>query len=67
MLSFGVSFPIEDVSMPLQNLKSDHPLGKAWILNTGLGIAGVVLNLIVLKICMNDCNGLISSINAMIM
>ena len=56
-----------DMSMAPQNPHSDHPLQKAWLLNAGLGIAGVVLNCIVLNLAMQERKSLISSVNAMIM
>ena len=45
----------------------DHPLQKAWLLNAALGMAGVVLNCIVLNLAMQERKSLISSVNAMIM
>ena len=50
-----------------QHLQRDHPLQKAWLLNAALGMAGVVLNCIVLTLAMLERKSLISSINAMIL
>ena len=44
----------------------DHPLQNAWLLNAAIGVAGVVLNCIVLNLFMKEWK-IISSINAMIM
>ena len=46
--------------------QSDHPLQNAWLLNAAIGVAGVVLNCIVLNLSMKEWK-IISSINAMIM
>ena len=50
-----------------QNPHRDHPLQKAWLLNAALGMAGVVLNCIVLNLAMQERKSLISSVNAMIL
>ncbi len=52
--------------MSQHNPHSGHPLQKAWLLNAAIGVAGVVLNCIVLNLSMKEWK-IISSINAMIM
>ena len=47
--------------------RSEHPLQKAWLLNSVIGVAGIILNCAVLLLFIKERNTLITSVNAMIM
>ena len=55
-----------NLNMSQHNRHSDHPLQNAWLLNAAIGVAGVVLNCIVLNLSIKEWK-IVSSINAMIM
>ena len=65
IIGSGASYQ-NNLTMSQHNPHSGHHLQKAWLLNAAIGVAGVVLNCIVLNLSIKEWK-IISSINAMIM
>ena len=47
--------------------RSDHPLYFAWLINSGIGVAGILLNGLVLFMFYIERRNIVSSVNGMIL
>ena len=45
----------------------DHPIQKAWIINSVIGVCGIILNSLVIVVFIQERDKLVTSVNAMIM
>ena len=47
--------------------RSEHPLYFAWLINSGIGVIGILLNGIVLFMFIIERRNIVSSVNGMIL
>ena len=60
-------FQLLVIVMPAFESRSEHPLYLAWLINSGIGVLGMLLNGLVLFFFYIERRTLISSVNAMIL
>ena len=51
----------------MNNHDLDHPIQRAWIINSVIGVCGIILNSLVLVVFIQERDKLVTSVNAMIM